>query len=70
VPKTGEARLFSVESIIQRLTDSSNVKIGSYIDLPEKAIKWLIKEAQMIIKDESTLIELEGPVKVTGDFHG
>lgn len=46
------------------------MKVGTYINLPEKAIKWLIKEIQEILKKESTLLELESPVKVTGDFHG
>ena len=46
------------------------MKIGTFINLPEKAVKWLIKEAQEIFKKDTTLIEIESPVKVTGDFHG
>ncbi len=44
--------------------------MGTYINLHDKAIRWLIKEAQEIFKKEPTLLELEGPIKITGDFHG
>ena len=40
------------------------------IDLNERAVRWLIREAQAIFKREPALLELEAPVKVCGDFHG
>ena len=56
--------------ILLQLTDVHNLKIGTYINLHEKSIRWLIKEAQEILKKEPSLLELESPLKVTGDFHG
>uniref|UniRef100_A0A7S3FTV2 Serine/threonine-protein phosphatase n=1 Tax=Strombidium rassoulzadegani TaxID=1082188 RepID=A0A7S3FTV2_9SPIT len=56
--------------ILSQLTDAKNQKIGTYVNLNDKAIKWLIKEAQLIFRKEPMLLELEGPIKVTGDFHG
>ena len=44
--------------------------MNTFINLPEKAIKWLIKEYLNIINKEPMLLELEGPIKVCGDFHG
>jgi serine/threonine-protein phosphatase PP1 catalytic subunit len=44
--------------------------VGTFVNLPDKAIKWICKEAQEVIKNEPTLLELEGPIKCTGDFHG
>lgn len=52
------------------LNEASSLKVGTYVNLHEKAIKWLIREAQEILKKEPTFIELESPIKVTGDFHG
>ena len=46
------------------------MKVGSYIELIAQSIKWLIKEAQEIFKKENSLLELNAPIKVTGDFHG
>ncbi len=56
--------------ILFMLNEASSFKVGTYVNLHEKAIKWLIREAQEILKKEPTLIELESPIKVTGDFHG
>jgi len=52
------------------LKDAKNLKVGTFINLPDKSIRWLVKEAQEILKKEPTLLEIEGPVNVTGDFHG
>jgi len=46
------------------------MKIGTYINLHDKAIRWVIKEVQDIFKKEPTLLEINSPIKVTGDFHG
>ena len=52
------------------LNEAHNLKFGTYINLHEKCIKWLCREGQDLIKSEPTLLELEGPIKCTGDFHG
>lgn len=44
--------------------------MGTFINLHEKAIRWIIREAQEIFKKEPSLLELESPIKITGDFHG
>ena len=44
--------------------------MNTFINLNERSIKWLIREMQEVIKKEPTLLELEAPIKVTGDFHG
>jgi len=52
------------------LTEAQTFKVGTYINLHDKAIRWLIKEAQEILKKEPTLLEIESPCRITGDFHG
>lgn len=59
-----------MDMILFMLNEANNFKVGTYIELPDKAVKWLIKEVQEIFKAESTLLELTAPIKVTGDFHG
>jgi serine/threonine-protein phosphatase PP1 catalytic subunit len=44
--------------------------VGTFVNIQDKALRWIIKEAQELLKSEPTLLELEGPIKVTGDFHG
>jgi hypothetical protein len=44
--------------------------VGTYVNIKEKTMKWLIKEAQAIFRQEPMFLELEGPIKITGDFHG
>ena len=33
-------------------------------------MRWLVKESQQIFKNESTLLEIEAPIKLVGDIHG
>ena len=40
------------------------------IALPDKAMRWVIKESIDVIKKEPALLELEAPLMVCGDFHG
>ena len=40
------------------------------VDVPEACVRWLIKESQQILKREPTLLELEAPINICGDFHG
>jgi serine/threonine-protein phosphatase PP1 catalytic subunit len=70
IPRSSNAREFAIDMILHQLTDAQNMKVGTYINLHDKAIRWVIKEAQEIVKKEPTLLELEGPIRVTGDFHG
>ena len=56
--------------ILYQLNEANSLRVGTFINLPEKAIKWLIREARTIFSNEHSLVELESPVKVTGDFHG
>lgn len=44
--------------------------MGTYVNLNDRSIRWLIREVTDIFKSEPSLIELMGPIKVTGDFHG
>lgn len=44
-PKTQHARDFALDMILLQLTEASNLKVGTMIPLPEKAIQWLVKES-------------------------
>jgi serine/threonine-protein phosphatase PP1 catalytic subunit len=69
-PRTAIAREFALDMILLQLNEAQTMKVGTYINLHEKAIKWIIKEVQDIFKKEPSLLELTSPIKVTGDFHG
>lgn len=70
IPRSAKAKQFALDMILFMLTDAQNQKVGTYVNLHDKAIRWLIKEAQEILKKEPTLLEIEGPIRITGDFHG
>lgn len=70
LPRTAKAREFALDMILHQLNDAQNQKIGTFVNLNEKAIRWVIREAQEIFKKEPSLLELESPIKITGDFHG
>lgn len=61
---------FEVEMILHKLNQAKQNQIGKYVKLHEKQIKWLIKKAKEEFQQESTLLELEAPINITGDFHG
>ena len=69
-PRSQIAREFALDMILYQLHDAKNQRVGTFINLPDKSIRWIIKEAQEIFKKEPTLLEIEGPIRVTGDFHG
>ena len=69
-PKTANAREFALDIMLLQLTEASSLKVGTMIPLPEKSIQWLVKEAQQLFKLEPSLLELEAPIRITGDFHG
>ena len=43
-PKTPVTKRFALDMILYQLNEASTMKVGTYIDLPDKAIKWLIRE--------------------------
>lgn len=45
MPRSARAREFAIDMILHQLNEASTLKVGTYINLPEKAIKWIIKEA-------------------------
>ena len=45
-------------------------KWGTPVKLDQKAIKFLIEESTKIFLKQSTLLELEAPIKIFGDVHG
>ena len=69
-PKSARVREFALDMVLFQLNEAQTFKVNTFVNLHEKAIKWIIREAQEIIKKEPTLLELEAPIKVTGDFHG
>ena len=70
IPKSDEASKFATEMILHTLLEASNNKVGCYVNLPERAIKWLVRSAQVAFKKEASFIELKAPINITGDFHG
>lgn len=44
VPKTAVEKQFALDMIIYQLTEANKFKVGTLIDLPDKAIRWMIKE--------------------------
>ena len=59
-----------LDIVIFQLLEAKTFKVGTFIDIHEKSIKYIVKEAVEVFKNESTLLELESPLKITGDFHG
>ena len=45
IPRSARAREFAIDMCLHQLNEAQNLKVGTYINLPERAIKWLIKEA-------------------------
>lgn len=70
MPRTPDEKSFALDMILHMLNEATKFKVGTYVEIPDKAIRWIIKEVQDIFKHESTLLELTSPIKVTGDFHG
>ena len=56
--------------MIDKLHTAQFFKLGTFVPINEDAIKWVISLAEIMILQEDPLIELEGPIKVAGDFHG
>ena len=58
IPKSEKAREFALDQILLQLNDASNLKVGTYVNINDKALRWVIKEAQDALKQEPTLLEL------------
>jgi len=60
--------------IIQNLVEVQTHKLGTQVKLPERAIKWLLREAQEIFKSQSMMLELSvkpgQTLNIVGDIHG
>ena len=41
-PRSARAREFALDMILHQLNEANNLKVGTYINLHEKAIKWLV----------------------------
>ena len=71
IPETELEKTFAVEMIIAMLERGHQLKANTEIQLPREYVRFLITEAKYIfIKQEQSLIEVEAPVCITGDFHG
>jgi len=44
VPQNDKAREYALDEIISSLNEGHNLKVGTYVTLQDKAIRWLIKE--------------------------
>ena len=56
--------------IIHKLNGAKSLQVGSYVKLCEKQIRWLINKAKLVFREEPSLLELEAPINICGDFHG
>jgi hypothetical protein len=51
-------RDFALDMMITQLVEVQSQTLGTQVKLPERAIKWLIKEAQEIFKKQAMMLEL------------
>ena len=42
-PRSERESQFALDNIIYQLNDAKNMKVGTFINLPDKSIRWLIK---------------------------
>ncbi|KAK2952106.1 putative Serine/threonine-protein phosphatase [Blattamonas nauphoetae] len=64
-PRNSDAALIAKELISVR-TNS----VGVHVNIPEKNMKALIRDARTIIMDQPMLLRLQGPINICGDLHG
>jgi serine/threonine-protein phosphatase PP1 catalytic subunit len=59
-----------IDEIINKLLQVQSTAPGKMVDLEEQQIISLCVVARSIFMDQSSLIEISGPLKVCGDIHG
>lgn len=59
-----------VDAIITKLLEARGQKPGKPVTLTESEIKGLVMKSRDIFMAQSTLLELEAPIKICGDTHG
>jgi serine/threonine-protein phosphatase PP1 catalytic subunit len=59
-----------VDTIIGKLLEVRGSRPGKQVQLSEAEIKGLILKSREIFMSQSTLLELEAPIKICGDIHG
>jgi serine/threonine-protein phosphatase PP1 catalytic subunit len=59
-----------VDTIIGKLLEVRGSRPGKQVQLSEPEIKGLILKSREIFMSQSTLLELEAPIKICGDIHG
>lgn len=62
---------FFAEVLILQMELARKQKKKDKVDLPKEHIQWLIEEAKQVFqKVDGSLVEIEAPLIVAGDFHG
>eukprot|EP01006_Ploeotia_vitrea_P027390 TRINITY_DN60226_c1_g1_i1.p1 TRINITY_DN60226_c1_g1~~TRINITY_DN60226_c1_g1_i1.p1 ORF type:complete len:305 (-),score=27.27 TRINITY_DN60226_c1_g1_i1:152-1066(-) len=59
-----------VDTIIGKLLEVRGCRPGKQVQLSEPEIKGIILKSREIFMSQSTLLELEAPIKICGDTHG
>jgi len=60
----------SCDQIIGKLLEVRGNKPGKQVQLSESEIQGLILKSREVFMSQSTLLELEAPIKICGDIHG
>jgi len=67
-PTTGTE--IDIDQIIGKLLEVRGNKPGKQVQLSEPEIQGLILKSREVFMSQSTLLELEAPIKICGDIHG
>lgn len=59
-----------IDQIIGKLLEVRGNKPGKQVQLNEPEIQGLILKSREVFMSQSTLLELEAPIKICGDIHG
>ena len=59
-----------IDCIIMKLLKVRGNKPGKQVQLNEPEIQGLILKSREVFMSQSTLLELEAPIKICGDIHG
>jgi len=73
-PASEIERDVAIDMLIIQLVEVQNTKLGTFVKLPEEAIRWLIHEATLLFKAQSMMIEMDiepgNTLNIVGDIHG